>query len=59
MSTRDLQCSLCESTMEQVPDIVDEIISEAVQQRAAIHHISGTMQLAEKGGVGSVLRFHV
>ena len=59
MSTRDKQCSLCESSMNPVPDIVDEIISEAIRQRATIHHISSSLQLAERGGVGSVLRFHV
>ena len=59
MSTRDKQCSLCESSMDPVPDIVDEIISEAIRQRATIHHISSALQLAKRGGVGSVLRFHV
>jgi len=58
MSTRDKRCSLCESVMDPVPDIIDELISEAVRQRASIHHISSTLQLSDKGGVGSVLRYH-
>jgi peptide chain release factor subunit 1 len=59
MSTTEEKCSLCESDMERVSDIVDELIKEAVRQRASVHHIASTLQLSKRGGVGSVLRFRV
>lgn len=59
VSVREKTCSLCESEMEPVADIVDEMILEAVRQRALVHHISGIQEFVEKWGVGSVLRFRM
>lgn len=59
MSSKEKKCSMCDSDMEPVSDIVDELITEAVRQRAIVHHISSTLELSKKGGVGSLLRFRI
>jgi peptide chain release factor subunit 1 len=59
VSVREKTCSLCESEMEAVPDVVDEMILETVRQRAHVHHISGIPEFLDKWGVGARLRFRV
>jgi len=57
MSIGTSRCSLCENDMEKVNDIIDELITEAIRQRATVHHITSTLRISEMGGVGSRLRF--
>ncbi len=50
-------CPYCQTEMAQVPDLVDEIVTSAIDAGVPVHHVSDNTALAQAGHIGGLLRF--
>lgn len=53
------RCPLCGGETRPVDDIIDEMVEEAIAQRAEVEHVFGDHELLAEEPVGAILRFPV
>jgi peptide chain release factor subunit 1 len=57
MGTRGPRCPVCPASMQQVDDVVEEAVEEALQQSCRVQVVVGNADLDVLGRVAAILRF--
>jgi peptide chain release factor subunit 1 len=57
LDTAGKRCVVCRSPVEEVPDLVEVAVEEALRRRCRVETVESSADLERLGGIGALLRF--